>query len=198
MPGAVSANTVTGHDGGTVALLQDPGNPSYRIRVRGRPGRYGTYLHGLHLCLPVVHRYGKEDRTLRLLGCDVAGAGDGRRHVFGPGRLVAPLHVRFRKLRELAVQQRLQREVAPVLLAGGDDERGPGVVGVDHHPHRVAEAGGRVEVDEGGATRGLGVAVSHREDRGFLKAEDVVEVVREVLQERQLGRARVAEDRGHT
>ena len=45
--------------------------------------------------------------------------------------------------------------------------------------------------------RGLRVAVGHADDDRFLQAEHVAEVVRKVAEERQLGRAGVAEDGRH-
>ena len=43
-----------------------------------------------------------------------------------------------------------------------------------------------------------GVAVGHAHDRGFLQAQHVLEVIGVIRQHRQLGRARIAEDRGHS
>ena len=48
-----------------------------------------------------------------------------------------------------------------------------------------------------GRPDGLRVAVGHAHDHGLLEPEHVAEVAREVRQHRQLGGARVAEDRGH-
>ena len=61
----------------------------------------------------------------------------------------------------------------------------------------MADADGGVQVDEGGVVRRRRVAVGHADRDRFLQAEHVVEVGREVEEERQLGRARVAEDAAH-
>src|SRR5690606_8886059 len=62
----------------------------------------------------------------------------------------------------------------------------------------VAQPRRRVEVHEGRAPRGLGVAVGHAHDGGFLEAEHVADVVDtgQSVDEGQLGAARVAEDMG--
>ena len=80
------------------------------------------------------------------------------------------------------------------LLAGGDDQRRAVLVRGEDVAHRVADAGRRVQVDEGGVARRLRVAVGHADHDRFLQAEHVAEVGGEVEEQRQLGRARVAED----
>jgi hypothetical protein len=55
-----------------------------------------------------------------------------------------------------------------------------------------------MEADERRAVGGLRKAVGHPDHHGLLQAEDVIEVIREVSEHRQLGRARVAEDRRHS
>src|SRR5436309_871041 len=45
-----------------------------------------------------------------------------------------------------------------------------------------------------GVAGGLGVAIGDADDGGFLQAECVVDIVRPVAQERQFGRAGIAED----
>ena len=50
-----------------------------------------------------------------------------------------------------------------------------------------------MQIDEAGVAGGLRVAVGHADDGGFLQAEHVVDVVGPVAQERQFGRAGIAE-----
>ena len=83
------------------------------------------------------------------------------------------------------------------LLAGRDHQRRVVGLGVEDRPHRVADAGRRVQVDERRSAARLGVAVGHADDDRLLQPEHVAEVVGEVVQHRQLGRARVAEHRRH-
>jgi hypothetical protein len=54
-----------------------------------------------------------------------------------------------------------------------------------------------VQVDVGRSARGLGVSIGHPDGDGLLQAEQVPEVVGELGEHRQLGRAGVAEDRRH-
>jgi hypothetical protein len=87
--------------------------------------------------------------------------------------------------------------VAPVLLSGGDYQRGLVVPGGDHGPHRVAEAGARVQIDQGRPPHTLREPLGHPERRRLLEAEHVAKVFGEVLKKRQLRRAGVAENRRH-
>ena len=58
---------------------------------------------------------------------------------------------------------------------------------------RIADAGAGMQIDEAGVARGLRIAVSHADHGGFLQAEHVVDVVGPVAEERQFGRAGIAE-----
>ena len=124
--------------------------------------------------------------------------GERQRHVLGPRRLVGPLDQRVRHPGRVAVGQvGLQGDLRPRLLAGGDQQRRVVGLGVEDRPHRVADPGRGVQVDDGGLARGLGVAVGHPDHDRLLQAEHVAEVRGEVGEHRQLGRARVAEHRRH-
>ena len=119
-------------------------------------------------------------------------------HVLGARRLVAPLDVGLRSDGGVAVGQvGLDRDLRTDLLAGGDDQRRLVGLGVEDPAHRVADARGGVEVDVGGTAAGLREPVGHPHHHQLLQAEDVGEVVGEVGQHRQLGRAGIAEDRRH-
>src|SRR5271165_2494004 len=93
---------------------------------------------------------------------------------------------------------RLSHQVAGVLLAGGDDERRLARLGGDEHAHGVAEAAHRVQVVEGGATRGERPAVNHADRNRFLEPEDVSNIRRvdERVHERNFRRAGIAERHG--
>ena len=84
------------------------------------------------------------------------------------------------------------------MLAGGEEHRRTGLVGVVEHAHRVAEAGRHVDVDGGETAAGLGVAVCHRDGDGLLQRQHVADagLTRETIHERQLGRAGIAEHDG--
>ncbi len=66
------------------------------------------------------------------------------------------------------------------------------VCGVDI-AERIADAGGRMQIDEAGVAGGLGVTVGHADHGSFLQAQHVIDIVRPVAQERQFGRAGIAE-----
>src|ERR687890_344380 len=87
--------------------------------------------------------------------------------------------------------------MTPVLLPRGDHERGLVVRGRDHGPHRVAKSWTRVQVYEGRPANAMGETLGHSERRRLLQAEHVAEVIRKVLEERQLRRSGVAENRRH-
>ena len=128
----------------------------------------------------------------------VDGARERAGHVLRARRLVAPLDVRLRPDHRIPIcQVRLDRDVGAHLLAGGDHQRRLVGLGVEDPADGVADARRRVQVDVGGTAGRLREAVGHPHDRQLLQPEDVGEVVGEVGQHRQLGRARVAEDRRH-
>src|SRR5919202_5909625 len=110
---------------------------------------------------------------------------------------MAAFHVRLGEIYQVSAQERLERDVPPVLLPRRHDERRLVVPRRYDRPHRVAEARARVQVDERCPSGPLGVPVCHPEGRSLLQTEYVPEVVREVPQKRQLCRARVAEDGRH-
>ena len=106
--------------------------------------------------------------------------GEGQRHVLGARRLVGPLDQRVRHPGRVAVGQvGLQGDLGARLLAGGDQQRRVVGLGVEDRPHRVADPGRGVEVDDGGPAGGLGEAVGHPDHDRLLEAEHVAEVRRE-------------------
>src|SRR5262249_58237754 len=91
-------------------------------------------------------------------------------------------------------------EVAAVLLAGRDHQRGAGAAGVEEAQQPVGQARGDVQADEGGAAGAARVAVGHRDDRALVDAGDVLGGVGGLGQggqKGQFGGARVAEDPVH-
>ena len=54
-----------------------------------------------------------------------------------------------------------------------------------------------MQIDQSGPPLALGEPLGHPEHRRLLQAQHVAEILREVLEERQLRRAGVAEDRRH-
>ena len=120
------------------------------------------------------------------------------RDVLRPRRLEAPLDERVDDAGRVPVRQvRLHRDVGPDLLAGRHQQRRMVRLGVEDRAHPVADARRGVQVDVGRAARGLRVAVGHPDRDGLLQPEHVAEVVGELGEHRQLGRAGVAEDRRH-
>ena len=170
----------------TSAFIASGSGPSLAADVAG--------LDRLRRMGPVVDRHRDEGRPAGRLHRDVIGARDRGRHVFGPRRLDAVFDIGPRKFRgALGIEEGLQRQDAARLLARGDHQRRlVAVRGVDV-AERVADAGRRMQVDEAGVARGLRIAVGHADHGGFLQAQHIVDVVGPVAEERQFGRAGIAE-----
>ena len=83
------------------------------------------------------------------------------------------------------------------LLAGRDEQRRLVGARVEDRADAVADAGRRVQVDVRDAPARLREPVRHAHRHRLLQAEHVAEVIGERTEHRQLGRARVAEDRRH-
>jgi hypothetical protein len=85
------------------------------------------------------------------------------------------------------------------VLAGSHQHRRTRFVGVVQHAHRVAEAGRRVQADDGEPISRLRVAARHRHRGRFHQRQDVtrLRLHRERVHQRQLGRAGIAEDHFH-
>ncbi|HLJ08484.1 MAG TPA: hypothetical protein VKX24_08095 [Acidimicrobiia bacterium] len=118
-----------------------------------------------------------------------------RRQLAEVADLVLPLGGRPGQAGQVAGEDRLGQQVAPVLLAGGDDHRRAVGQGVGQVPRPAAEPGDGVEVHEARPAAGLGVAVGHGHHHVLLQAEHVVELgmVGQGVDEGQLRRPRVAE-----
>ena len=184
VPAAAGVDVGAGDEDRVGGAVEPLGERADRLGVGGgaaaRPGGAIAWADvGLvDLGVPVVHRDRDEGRALRRQRGEVGAAGEGERHVLGAGGLVAPLDERVRHAGRVAVGEvRLQGDLRPHLLAGGDQQRRVVGLGVEDRAHRVADAGGGVEVDERGAARGLRVAVGHADDDRLLQAEHVAEVV---------------------
>jgi hypothetical protein len=105
VPRTAAGSAVSGHDGRPPALPQRVRHTLEGFGVGGRSLRDLACLEGWGLGLPVVHRYGDEDGTLRFLRGCMVGAGDSGGDVLSAGGLVAPLDVGLRKLDQSLVQQ---------------------------------------------------------------------------------------------
>ena len=143
---------------------------------------------------PVVDRHGNEGRPARRLHRRVIGARDRGGHVLGPRRLDAVFHIGPRKFRgALGLQKSLQRQDRARLLAGGDDQGSlVAMRGVDI-AERIADSGRRMQIDEAGIAGRLRIAVGHADAGGFLQAQHIVDITGPVGEERQFGRAGIAE-----
>ena len=147
---------------------------------------------------PVAHRHDDERRAgreHRLVVCARDRAGD----VLGAGRQVAPDRILAGQPLELSAgEERLERELAAVLLADHDDQRRANVACVDDRVDRVAKPGRGVEVHERRLAARERVARGDADDRALVQAEHEPDVVGQVGEERDLSRPRVAEDGGET
>ena len=73
---------------------------------------------------------------------------------------------------------------------------GPPVPGIGERAHTVAGAGSGVEIDEARFTRRMGVSIGHVHRNALMQTEEMAEIRWKILQERQLVRSGIAEDRG--
>ena len=125
----------------------------------------------------------------------MAGALDRTGHVLRAHRLVDPHRVLPRESVQSSGEERLEGEVAAVLLADQDDERRAVHSRRGERADGVPEAGRRVQDRE----RRLGTsdcpARGHPDDGGLVQAEHEVQVVRQVGEQVQLGRPGVGEER---
>ena len=125
----------------------------------------------------------------------MAGARDRPGHVLRAHGLVDPDRVLAREPVQLAREERLGREVAPVLLADDDDERRAVDARGGERADGVAEARGRVQDRERGLAAPDRPAGRHADDGALVQAEHEAEVVRQVGEQPDLGRSGVREDR---
>ena len=190
--GAIDAGT--DDEGRALACRKGCDEGRHRLAIRAELPGDAAGLDWLGLMGPVVDRHRDEGRPARRLHRDIISARDRRRHILGPRRFDAEFDIGTRKFRgALGIQKGLQRQDAARLLARGDHQRGlVAVRGVDI-AERIADAGGGMQIDEAGIAGGLGVTVGHADHGGFLKSQHVVDIVRPVAQERQFGRAGIAE-----
>ena len=158
--------------------------------LRGRPGR--ELVGGLE---PVAHRHHQQRRPCRGLGL-VIGARDRAGHVLAAARDVPPHRILAGQALERSPgEERLEGNLATVLLAHEDHKRSAAITRVSDRVHRVAQTGRRVQVDERRLAPGECVAGRHPHHRSLVEAEDEPDVGREIGQKCDLGRSRVAEDR---
>jgi hypothetical protein len=175
--------------GGTETLRERVQLDAGGDRPAGEPASRQQFCGvGFGWLLEVAHRQRHEHRARRWQ-CRVADRPRERRgHVLGAGRLERPLDGRPGQRCRIGVgQQRLHCQCRAYLLARGDDQRAVPTGGVDDRAHRVTEAYRGVQVDQGGLPGQLGVDVGHADHRALVQAENVVEVLGEVGQERYFG-----------
>ncbi len=144
---------------------------------------------------PVVHRHDDERRAAPSRR-GVPRAADRAGDVLRPDRLLDRDGVRAREPLEMAGEERLVGEVAPVLLSDEHDERRAVDARRRQGADGVAEPGGRVEQDEGRLVPSDRPAGRDPDDRPFVQPQDELEVGRQVDEQRHLGRAGVREHPG--
>ena len=192
------AGAGAGHDGGRPGLREQVRERLHGARVGGRraqqplgPEDLVRLGGGLE---PVVHRHDHDRRAAAGLGL-VVGAHDRARHVLGAGGLVAPHRVLAGEPVQAAGQERVEREVAAVLLADDDHERRAVAARGGQRGDRVAEAGRRVQQRQRRRAAADRVPGRHRHHRALVEAEHEGQVLGQAGEERHLGRAGVGEDR---
>ena len=197
VPGAVAVH------GGADDKRRALGRIQCITQLRQQPGlgpQFGADLaqgHGLAQLRPVIRWNRHQHRPARRHHGQVISARDGQRHILRPRRLHAPLDIRLGQLGGLrAVQKRIERQDGSRLLPGRDDHGRAVLVCREDVAHCMAHTSGRMQVDEAGLARGLRVTVGHAHDHGFLQAQHVAKVGREIQEQRQFGGTGVAEDGG--
>ena len=146
-------------------------------------------------CSPVVHRHDDEGGAAPG-GRLVVGAVDGAGHVLGLQRLVDPDGVLTCEAMQLPGEERLEGEMAPVLLADEHDE------GRAIHARRgeradgVSEPCGRVQDRQRRLVPCDRPAGGHPHDGALVQGEHEPEVVRQIREQADLRRPRVCEQRG--
>lgn len=195
VPCAIAVHRRTDHEDRALRRIERVADGAQHARLGPGLDAHGARRQRLAGLVPVVRRDGDQHRTARLLHGDVVGAGNGQRHVLRARGLDAPLHIGLGQLRGLArEQERVERQYGARLLPGRDHHRRAVLVRREDIAHGMAHARRRVQVHEGRVVRGLGIAVGHAHHHRLLQAQDVAKVLGEVEEQRQLGRARVAED----
>ena len=143
---------------------------------------------------PVVHRH-EHQRGTALVARGVPRAGDRRRYVLRAHRLLDRHRIAAGEPVQLPGQERVERQVAPVLLAHDDHERRAVHARRRQPCDRVAEAGRGVQQHQRGLLARQGPAGREPHHRRLVQRQHEVEIVRQADQERHLGRARVREQR---
>jgi hypothetical protein len=197
-PGLGLVGTRPHDEGGASRLRQERlearnGSVVYATRADDLGGR-SVLAVVVDLRRPIVHRH-DDDRRPACARRLVVRAGDRAGDVLCAHGLVDPHRVFTGEAGELARQERLEDEVATVLLADDDDERRA------VHPRRrdradgVAEARGRVQQRQARLAAADRVPGRHADDRAFVQSEHEADVLRKAGEERHLGRAGVGEHR---
>ena len=143
-----------------------------------------------------VEREGDEHRARGRVLRDLERPVEELRQLAGRLRLCAPLGDRGSHRDEVVPQHGLAEPEAGVLLARGHHEGGPPLPGVVERAHAVAEPGADVEVRDSDPAGRLRPGVRHGHRDRLLEGQDVPDrgIVLEGVHERQLGRARIAEE----
>ena len=144
---------------------------------------------------PVVHRDDHERGAAERRG-GVNRALERRRHVLRPGGLVDAHRVLAAEAGEPPGEERLERQVPPVLLTDDGDDRRPVHPGGRERGDRVPEPRRRVQQRERRLAAPDRPAGREPDHRALVEGEHEAQVVGQPAEERDLGRARVSEDRG--
>jgi hypothetical protein len=143
---------------------------------------------------PVVHRDDHDRGAASGLRLPV-GAHDRPRHVLAAHRLVDPHGVVAGEALQAAGQERVLRQVPPVLLAHQHDQRRPVLPRGGDGRDRVAEPRRRVQQRERGRAAAERVPGGHPDDRALVQSQHELEVVGQAGQERHLGGPGIGEQR---
>ncbi len=146
-------------------------------------------------CSPVVHRHDDEGGAAPG-GRLVVGAVDGAGHVLGLQRLVDPDGVLTCDAVQLPGEERLEGEMAPVLLADEHDEGRAIHARGGERADGVSEPCGRVQDRQRRLVPCDRPAGGHAHDGALVQGEHEPEILRQIREQADLRRPRVCEQRG--
>ncbi len=199
IPRIVSRHRGADHNHGSLRAAQRIGGAREQHRIPGNRAAHQTAGHGHARAIPVVdgnrHQRGAAGRLHRY----VVGARHGRGNVRRARGFDAPFHVGLGQLRGLFGKQKgLEGQYGARLLPRRNQQRRLILVRREDAAQRMADADGRMQIDEGGVVSCRSIAIGHGDHHRLLQSQHVAEIVRKIAKHRQFGGTGIAENRGQS
>ena len=168
-------------------------------RTVGRVDAVAAPEIDLRVVVEHIARQRDEHRSGRRGQRDLRRASHHPRKIEQPRHLDRPFDERTRARLEPRVEHRFGQAMSYRVLSRRHDDRRPDPVGVVQRADGIPEAGSDVHVAHGEASARARIAIGHRHDDRFLRAQHVVNLgePRQRRHQRQFGRSRVAEQMGN-